>query len=103
MIRFDDTANDHALFIGWYDYMLATGALPIEAQVHQLWSLYVYPDKVDPIFQFAKYEHLFPNLRSKPRAGQKRQLNDAIAKARSMPDVLSDPATDIRPLLLSWP
>ena len=31
--RFDDTVNEHALFVGWYDYVRAVGALPLEAQV----------------------------------------------------------------------
>ena len=101
--RFDDLQNDHVLFIGWYDYMVATGALPIEAQVHQLWYLLMYPEKVDPSFSLARYEAMFPNLRTKSRADQKKTLNDGIARAHSMPNVWDDPATDRRPLLLSWP
>ena len=26
--RFDDTVNEHALFVGWYDYVRAVGRLP---------------------------------------------------------------------------
>src|SRR5262249_15259978 len=35
--RFGDEVNDHTLYIGWYDYMLAVRALPIEAQIFQVW------------------------------------------------------------------
>jgi hypothetical protein len=38
----------HTLFIGWYDYMLAVGALPIEAQVFQIWYFALYPEKLNP-------------------------------------------------------
>jgi hypothetical protein len=31
--RFNDEVNDHTFFVGWYEYVLAVGALPIEAQV----------------------------------------------------------------------
>src|SRR5215472_5065356 len=40
--RFDDDTNNHTLFIGWHDYMLATGTLPPEAQAFQMWY---EPDK----------------------------------------------------------
>jgi hypothetical protein len=30
--EFTDDQNDHALFIGWYDYALAVNKLPVEAQ-----------------------------------------------------------------------
>jgi len=43
--RFEDTVNDHTLFIGWYDYALAVGALPIEAQIFQAWYFALYPEK----------------------------------------------------------
>jgi hypothetical protein len=46
--RFDDEVNDQALFIGWYDYRLAVGALPIEAQVFQIWYFALYPEKLNP-------------------------------------------------------
>jgi hypothetical protein len=43
--RFEDEVNDHTLFIGWYDYMLAVYALPIEAQVFQIWYFALYPSR----------------------------------------------------------
>src|SRR5262245_37262207 len=44
LVRFADEQNDHTLFIGWYDYASATGTLPIEAQVHQIWYFGLYPE-----------------------------------------------------------
>ena len=84
LAKFDDLQNDHALFIGWYDYGLAVGAMPIEAQAHQVWYIALYPEKLDPKHSIERYERTFPNLRSKPRADQKRMLNEAIVKARSL-------------------
>ncbi len=37
LARFDDEVNDHTLFIGWHDYMLAVRALPVEAQAFHVW------------------------------------------------------------------
>lgn len=33
--NFSDEQNDHALFIGWWDYVQATKAMPVEAQSFQ--------------------------------------------------------------------
>lgn len=35
--EFNDEVNDHALFIGWHDYMNLAQSLPVEAQVFQGW------------------------------------------------------------------
>ena len=40
--------NDHALFFDWYDYVLATKTMPIEAQAFQAWYFALYPDKLNP-------------------------------------------------------
>ena len=37
--QFDDGVNDHVLYLGWHDYMLAITILPVEAQVFQMWKL----------------------------------------------------------------
>ena len=44
--RFNDEANIHVLFLGWYDYALAVGTLPIEAQVFQVWYFARHPEKL---------------------------------------------------------
>src|SRR5262249_48898249 len=93
LTRFTDVQNDHALFIGWYDYALATDQLPIEAQAHQVWYIALYPEKLDPKHSIERYEATFPNLRGKPRDLQKRMLNDAIERARSDDGMMNDPRT----------
>lgn len=100
--KFSDVQNDHALFIGWYDYALAANMLPIEAQVHQLWYIALYPEKLAPHHSIEPYEKMFPNLKTKPRDAQKRILNDVIATARANPEFMHDDLTDRRPLILGW-
>jgi hypothetical protein len=80
---FSDEQNDHALFIGWYDYALATRTMPIEAQVHQTWYIALYPMKLAPRHSAEPYDKVFPGLRSKPRAEQKRILKQAIESMRT--------------------
>jgi hypothetical protein len=99
---FRDEKNDLALLIGWYDYHLATRKMPIEAQTQQAWYFALHPEKLDP--KTARiYEKFFPNLRTKPRAEQKRMLNDVIERVRVDNDYMSHPITEHRPLVLSWP
>jgi hypothetical protein len=103
LAAFDDKQNDHMLFIGWYDYAQATKKLPIEAQVHQIWYLALYPEKLDPKHSTGRYDTLFPNLRTLPRAKQKRRLRKVITRARSDKHVMRDPGTENRPLIIGWP
>jgi hypothetical protein len=56
--RFKDEINDHTLFVGWYDYTLATGVLPIEAQVFQIWYYARYPEKLNPNVDTASHQKL---------------------------------------------
>ena len=42
---FSDLQNDHALLVGWYDLMLASKKLPIEAQMFQSWYFALYPER----------------------------------------------------------
>src|SRR5215510_3577682 len=46
--RFGDEVNDHTLYIGWHDYMLAVGILPIEAQIFEAWYFALYLEKLNP-------------------------------------------------------
>jgi hypothetical protein len=65
--KFTDDQNDHALFIGWYDYMLAVNKLPIEAQAYQAWYLALYPEKLDPKHSIDRYEERMPRQRDNSR------------------------------------
>jgi hypothetical protein len=100
LARFTDEQNDHVLFIGWYDYAQATQTMPIEAQVHQAWYIALHPMKLNASHSPEPYEQLFPDLRSKPRAEQKRMLNEVIQRTHLNDVVMSDPRTDVRPLVL---
>jgi len=100
--QFTDIQNDHALFVGWYDYALAVNALPIEAQAHQVWYIALYPEKLDPKHSIERYEKIFPNLRARSRPEQKRMLNETIKSARSDASFMNDPQTDTRDLVIDW-
>src|SRR5262249_46483976 len=96
--RFDDDKNNHTLFIGWYDYMLATRTLPPEAQGFQIWYFALYPDKLSPEVDRTDYENAFPNLKEKSASERKKMLRDWIATARNDLDPMADSRTDARPL-----
>jgi hypothetical protein len=98
--RFNDETNDHTLFVGWYDYALGSGTLPIEAQAFQVWYFARYPEKLNPDVDTSPYKRLFPNLSSLQRSAQKRALRDAIAAFRNDPEIANHPMTDLRPLVL---
>jgi len=100
---FSDEQNDTALFIGWVDYARATQTMPIEAQVHQAWYFAKYPSKLNPKHSPKPYAELFPQINAISRSEQKRELREKIEWARSDADVMNDPRTDRRPLILPWP
>jgi hypothetical protein len=89
--RFDDEINNHMLFIGWYDYANATGKLPIEAQVFQVWYLALYLDKLNRDVDPRPYMNTFPEL----------TLRRKIASSLTDLNLMRDPQTDARPLILS--
>jgi hypothetical protein len=99
--RFDDEMNNHALFIGWHDYLLATGNLPVEAQVFQVWYFALYPEKLNPSVDTRPHKRLFPDLKAKSRSARKTGLREVIAQYVGNEELLRDPATDRRPLILS--
>jgi hypothetical protein len=98
--RFEDKVNDHTLFIGWQDYVVAVRALPIEAQVFQIWYFALYPEKLNPEVDTTKHQRVFPMLPSKSRADQKRALREVISLFRENAEVMAHPKTDRRPLML---
>jgi hypothetical protein len=91
---FSDLQNDHALLVGWYDLMLASKKLPIEAQMFQSWYFALYPEKLGSEADVSRYETLFPGLRDLARSEQKKALRDAIERSRQDPAIMNDPATE---------
>jgi SAM domain (Sterile alpha motif) len=94
MSGFNDLQNDHALLVGWYDLMLASKKLPIEAQVFQFWYFALYPEKLGSEADVLRYETLFPGLRDLSRSDQKEALRNAIEHSRQDPAIMNDPATE---------
>jgi hypothetical protein len=101
MAAFDDQQNEHALFIGWYDYALAVNQLPIEAQVFQVWYYALYPEKLMPGISTAPYTDLFPAMKSVDRKERKRRLCEVIAWTKQQPSYVDHVLTDNTPLILS--
>ena len=97
---FSDEKNDHVLFIGWYDLMLALGRMPIEAQAFQGWYFAINPEKLDPSVDAEPYLSLFPGVRELDRRSQKALLRTAIEEGRRNVEVMTDPRTDQEPLIL---
>jgi hypothetical protein len=98
--RFDDKHNDHSLFVGWYDYAAAVGCIPIEAQAFQVWYFANYPEKLIDGFPTADIEEQFPRIREMKRSEKKRALKRSITWAKRQPDIMQDPKTDRRKLVL---
>src|SRR5262245_14136594 len=98
--RFGDEVNDHTLLIGWHDYQQAVGTLPIEAQIFQAWYFALYPEKLNPEVDTTTHQRLFPMLPSKSRADQKGALREVISSFRENAEVMTDPKTAPRPLML---
>jgi hypothetical protein len=101
--QFTDEKNDLALVIGWSDYRRVTGKMPIEAQVQHMWYFALHPEKHDNPQLKRQGAISFPELQSKPRADQKRLMNDLIRRGRADKATMSHPMTEQRPLVTDWP
>ena len=100
LAAFTDEVNDHLLFTGWFDYGRAVGCMPIEAQAFQAWYFAKFPEKAREDVDLEPYDRLFPSVLSLPRNKQKAMLRRVIARARLNREVMSDPRTDRRALIL---
>ena len=98
--KFDDTHNDHVLFVGWHDYALAVGCLPIEAQVFQAWYFANFPEKLAPDVSTTNFEMLFPDVRELARSEKKRLLRRKIEWAKKNKEIMSHAKTERRKLIL---
>ena len=98
---FNDRINDHALFVGWFDYAAAGLPLPIEAQVFQAWYFACYPEKLDPSYPIEGIERTFNDMRPLSRKRRKSVLRRKIEWAKRQADVMRDERTDRRPLILN--
>jgi hypothetical protein len=95
---FSDTANDTSLFLGWHDYQAVVGALPIQAQVFQVWYYALNEAKLAPGVDLEHIRSFFPGLIKQERREQKRRLRRACERYREDKELLADPKTEIGPL-----
>jgi len=98
LAAFDDTANDAALFVGWWDYQMVTKKLPLPVQVFQVWWYALNEDKLTPGADTSTIRNVFPDIARDSRMEQKRRLRRAVEKYRNDKVVLSDPQTENEPL-----
>ncbi len=98
---FGDEVNDHVLFVVWSDFSNSGQPLPIEAQVFQVWYLELYPEKLDPRVAREGKTTVFRDIGNLDRVEQKECLRDAIQRYATDPELLDDPKTDRRPLVLT--
>ncbi len=91
---FNDTKNDAALFIGWYDYAILQKKMPVAAQVFQVWWYALNEDKVSEDADFRVFRTAFPDIVQQGRAEQKRRLRRKIEKYRNDKKLLAAPATE---------
>ena len=98
---FSDTINDHMLFIGWYDYMMAVNKMPVPAQVFQFAYFAMYPTKINSEKVIADAIELFGELDKVDRLEAKRRLKMVVDDHLQNTEIMSDPGTDQRPLTLS--
>lgn len=99
LTEFSDDINEHTLFLGWIDYALGLGTMPIEAQVYQAWYFAKHPEK-HSLKTINIGPPMFPGILEKDPIDQKVALRDVIAWAFTRQDLIQDPKTDNRPLIL---
>ncbi len=92
LAQFSDLNNDVALYLGWHDYSTVQRRMPIAAQVFQVWWYALNEEKIEGDLDIIR--KAFPDIRSQPRAEQKRRLRRSIEKWRDNRELLADPATE---------
>jgi len=92
--------NDHALFIGWWDYARAVAGLPLEAQAFQVWYFAMYPEKLQNSEDAKRAVELFGDLTKISRNEAKHRLRTVIAHFREDDEITNDARTERMPLIL---
>jgi hypothetical protein len=98
LAAFDDTKNDAALFVGWWDYYAVTGRLPLPVQVFQIWWYALNEEKLADASDLDTIRKTFPAITSCDRTEQKRRLRRTVEKHRKDAAVLKDTRTEVNPL-----
>ncbi len=100
---FTDAENRERLFLGWFDYASAGGALPIAAQVYNTWFMALDRSRFrsDEALSFlTELDKVFPGLAELPPDRQHQRLRREVEKARRDRELVNDTLTDRRPLIL---
>lgn len=74
LASFDDSKNDAALFVGWWDYYAVTGRLPLPVQVFQIWWYALNEEKLTLGTDLATIRSTFPKIVACDRTERKRRL-----------------------------
>jgi hypothetical protein len=98
LAAFDDSKNDAALFVGWWDYYAVTGRLPLPVQVFQIWWYALNEEKLALGTDLDTIRKTFPGISACARAERKRRLRRAVEKYRHDAATLKDPRTEVNPL-----
>lgn len=98
LAAFDDTKNDAALFVGWWDYYAVTNKLPMSVQVFQIWWYALNETKLADDADLDTIRKAFPGIVSCDRTERKRRLRRAVEKYRNNAETLADPRTEKNPL-----
>jgi hypothetical protein len=99
--RFKDEINDHTLFLLAGMITCSRSAhCPSRRKIFQVWYFALYPEKLAPEVNTTRYQQYFPMLPSKSRADQKQALREVISSFRQDAELMADPQTDARPLML---
>jgi hypothetical protein len=98
LAAFDDTKNDAALFVRWWDYYAVTGRLPLPVQVFQIWWYALNEEKLAAGSDLATIRKTFPGITNSDRSERKRRLRRAVEKYRDDVAALKDPRTEANPL-----
>lgn len=93
---FSDEANDFHLFMGWHDYGMVKGEMPLEAQCFQAWFFALKePDGIPGL-----KESYFPDIHTMSRRDQKRLLEKFIKKYKRDHKMMAYHRREQRNLLL---
>lgn len=98
LAAFDDTKNDAALFVGWWDYYSVTEKLPLPVQVFQIWWYALNEEKLALGSDLDTIRRTFPDISSCDRTERKRRLRRAVEKYRNNTATLKDHRTEVNPL-----
>lgn len=98
LAAFDDTKNDVALFIGWWDYQSLVNRLPIAAQVFQVWFYAMNEEKLAPGTDVGSIRAIFGNIVDVDRAEQKKRLRLVVEHYSTDKNLIGNPLTEDIPL-----